>query len=86
VFLRLQPYKHTSLKEEHYHKPAPKLYGPYRVLKRVGLVAYQLPLPSQLKLHPSFHVSFLMKVIGTKSQTETSILELDEEGSISLQP
>jgi hypothetical protein len=61
----------------------PKFYGPYTVLKRVGLVAYQLALP---KLHPIFHVSCLKKVIGTKCQTQTSLPELDEEGSIWLQP
>jgi hypothetical protein len=86
VFLRLQPYKKTSLKVEHCQKLAPKFYGPYTVLKHVGSVAYQLALPSQSKLHPVFHVSCLKKVIGTKCQTQTSLPELDEEGSIWLQP
>ena len=36
VFLRLQPYKKTSLKAEHCQKLAPKFYGPYTVLKRLG--------------------------------------------------
>jgi hypothetical protein len=45
VFLRLQPYKQNSLKAEHCQKLAPKFYGPYIVLKRVGQVAYQLALP-----------------------------------------
>ena len=36
VFLRLQPYKKTSLKVEHCHKLAPKFYGPYIILKHVG--------------------------------------------------
>jgi hypothetical protein len=86
VFLRLQPYKKTPLKAQHCQKLTPKFYGPYTMLKSVGLVAYQLSLPSQLKLHPIFHVSFLKKVIGTKCQTQTSLSELDEEGSIWLQP
>jgi hypothetical protein len=47
----------------------------------MGLVAYKLSLPSHSKLHLVFHVSCLKKVIGTKFQTQTSLLELDEEGS-----
>jgi hypothetical protein len=86
VFLRLQPYKKTSLKVEHCQKLEPKFYGPYIVLKRVGRVAYQLALPNHSKLHPVFHVSFLEKVIGTKCQTQTNLPESDEEGSIWLQP
>jgi hypothetical protein len=86
VFLRLKPYKQNSLKAEHCQKLAPKFYGPYTVLKRVGQVAYQLALPSHSKLHPVFHVSCLKKVIETKCQIQTNLPELDEEGSIWLQP
>jgi hypothetical protein len=64
----------------------PKCYGPYTVLNHVGQVVYQLALPISSKLHLVFHVSFLKKVIGTKCQTQTSLPELDEEGSIWLQP
>jgi hypothetical protein len=52
----------------------------------VGQVAYQLAFPNHYKLHPIFHVSFLKKVNGTKFQTQTNLLDLDEEGSIWLQP
>jgi hypothetical protein len=86
VFLRLQPYKQTSLKAEHCQKLAPKFYGPYTMLKRVGKVAYQLSLPSHSKLHHVFHVLCLKKVIGAKCQIQTNLLELAEEGSIWLQP
>jgi hypothetical protein len=86
VFLRLQPYKQTSLKAEHFQKLAPKFYGPYTVLKCVRQVAYHLALPSHSKLHPIFHVSCLKKVIGTKCQIQTNLPELTEEGSIWLQP
>jgi hypothetical protein len=40
VFLPLQPYKKTSLKDDHCQKLVPKFYGPYTILKRVGHVAY----------------------------------------------
>ena len=86
VFLRLQPFKQTSLKAEQCQKLAPKFYGPYIVLKHMGQVAYQLALPSQSKLHPVFHVSCLKKVIGTRCQLQTNLLELAKEGSIWLQP
>jgi hypothetical protein len=82
VFLRLQPYKKTSLKAEHCHKLAPKFYGPYAMLKHVGQVTYQLALPSHSKLHPIFHVSCLKKVIGAKCQIQTNLPELAKEGSI----
>jgi hypothetical protein len=33
--------------------------GPFRIIKRVGNVAYKLELPKTLKIHPIFHVSLL---------------------------
>jgi hypothetical protein len=86
VFLQLQPYKQTSLKDEHCHKLAPKIYGPCTILKNMGQVTYQLDSPSSSRIHSIFHVSCLKKVIGTRCQTQTSFPELDEEGSIWLQP
>jgi hypothetical protein len=52
----------------------------------VGQVAYQLDFPNNSKIHPIFHVSCLKKVIGAKCQTQTNLPELDEEGSIWIQP
>jgi hypothetical protein len=82
VFLRLQPYKNTSLKVEYCQKLSPKCYGPYTILKKVGPVAYRLSLSIHSKLHIIFHVSCLKKVIGTNFKTQTNIPKLDEEGSI----
>jgi hypothetical protein len=45
VFLRLQPYKHMSLKQDNKdNKLSPKYYGPYKVFQNIGNMAYKLEL------------------------------------------
>ena len=41
----------------------PKFEGPFKVIKKVGEVVDMLKLPKRLKLHPTFHVSFLKPYI-----------------------
>ena len=45
VFLRLQPYRQSSLKKSGAEKLKPRYYGPYRIMRQVGEVAYELELP-----------------------------------------
>ena len=40
-------------------KLAPKCHGPFRIIKQVSPVAYQLELPSAWTIHPVFHTSLL---------------------------
>jgi hypothetical protein len=40
-------------------KLMPKWIGPFKVLKRVGAVAYELEVPPSMKMHDVFHVSLL---------------------------
>jgi hypothetical protein len=86
VFLRLQPYRQSSLKRTEENKLKPKFYGLYIVIRRIGEVAYELDLPEGRKIHNVFHVSCLKKAVGK----QVSILEefslLDEEGQLELLP
>ena len=87
VFLRLQPYKQMSLKQvKKDNKLSLKYYGPYKVLRNIGTMAYKLELPASSRVHPVFHVSCLKKVIGEKILVQTIFIELDEEGKIILEP
>ncbi|XP_052478526.1 uncharacterized protein LOC128034030 [Gossypium raimondii] len=59
VFLKISPWKKV-LRFCRKGKLSPKFIGPYRVLKRVGPVAYQLELPPKLdRIHDVFHVFIL---------------------------
>ncbi|KAH9648298.1 Endonuclease [Citrus sinensis] len=47
------------------HKGLVRRYeGPFRIVRRVGNVSYQLQLPLRLKIHPVFHVSLLKPYHG----------------------
>ncbi|XP_070020887.1 uncharacterized protein [Nicotiana sylvestris] len=50
-------------------KLIPRYIGPYRIIRKVGQVAYGLDLPSDLEsAHPVFHVSMLRKCIRDPSR------------------
>jgi hypothetical protein len=85
VFLRLQPYKQSTLKQKKNKKLAPKFYGPYKIIHRIGQVAYELDFPSS-HIHKVFHVSFLKKVLGQTMPVQIELPELDEEGKLILEP
>ncbi|CAA7046742.1 unnamed protein product [Microthlaspi erraticum] len=45
-------------------KLAVRYIGPYKIIGKVGFVAYRLELPSEMNLHPVFHVSMLRKHVA----------------------
>ena len=58
------PYQATKLN--------PKHYGPFRVIKEISPLAYQLQLPPSWNIHPVFHVSLLSPYRETPLHGQTS--------------
>ncbi|GMI67577.1 hypothetical protein HRI_000427000 [Hibiscus trionum] len=85
VYLKLQPYRQRTVKHRANQKLAPKWFGPFPIIEKVGAVAYKLQLPRDSKLHPVFHVSQLKKHIGAANfQSELPVINPD--GEISKEP
>ncbi|CAN6308396.1 unnamed protein product [Urochloa humidicola] len=68
VWLHLNHRSAVAIKDSKDHKLSPKYYGPFKVLERIGAVAYRLQLPAKAKIHDVFHVAFLKKYIGESPQ------------------
>ena len=84
VFLRISPWKGV-LRFGKRGKLSPRYIGPYRIVERIGEVAYRLELPSDLdRIHDVFHVSMLRKYIPDPSHvlTEQPVQILDRREQV----
>ena len=80
VYLMVSPIQRTR-RFQVQGKLAPRYIGPYRVVKRVGAVAYRIQLPKEMSdIHPVFHVSQLRKCLRVPEEVvpvETIDLQKD---------
>lgn len=75
VLLKLRPRRQGSAKGSSAKegKLAKRFYGPFKVLERIGSVAYRLQLPQTARIHPVFHCLVLKRFHGSPSEQETSV-------------
>lgn len=86
VYLKLQPYRQTSIALRRNLKLSSKYYGPYKILARIGAVAYKLELPFTSKIHPVFQVSLLKKKVANRVVVQTVLPITGDDGQILVRP
>nr|GEW39686.1 putative reverse transcriptase domain-containing protein [Tanacetum cinerariifolium] len=80
VMLKISPRK-CIIRFKKIGKLNTRYIGPFKILKRIGPVAYKLKLPEELSnVHNTFHVSNLMKCLSDKSLIiPMKVLKLDDK-------
>ncbi|MCO5548854.1 hypothetical protein L7F22_002316 [Adiantum nelumboides] len=85
VFLKVIPEKsHLILGKD--RRLSPRFAGPFKILKRIGSLAYKLELPSHVKVHPVFHVSLLKKYVPNVHHVLQDNSKLKDDGTLSVEP
>ena len=87
VFLKVMP-KWGVVRFGKRGKLSPRFIGPFKILERVGTVAYRLALPpSMLGVHEVFHVSMLRKYTPDPSHVvDWRQIEVDTDGTFEEEP
>ncbi|MCO5550091.1 hypothetical protein L7F22_003570 [Adiantum nelumboides] len=85
VFFKVIPEKsHLILGKD--RRLSPRFTGPFKILKRIGSLAYKLELPSHVKVHPVFHVSLLKKYVPNVHHVLKDNSKLKDDGTLSVEP
>lgn len=86
VYLKMQPYRLNAFGVHSHIKLQSKYYGPFRVIAKVGNVAYKLLLPARVGIHPVFHVSQLKKHPGPTAVPCSDLPLIGPDGKIRTEP
>jgi hypothetical protein len=77
AYLKVSPIRGTRRFQVH-GKLAPRYIGPYKVLKKVGAVAYRLELPGEMTdIHPVFHVSQIQRCLKVLEENRVPVETID---------
>lgn len=87
MFVRVRPNK-SPFKFGKAAKLAPRFIGPFKIIERIGSVAYKLELPPHLgKMHDVFHISVLRHYLSDPTHIlKMDDLQLSEDGAVRAEP
>lgn len=86
VYIRIQPYMQNAFGIRGSLKLRSKYYGPFKIVERVGEVAYKLHLPDSTTIHPVFHISQLKEHVGKHAIPLPHVPLVTEDGKIKTFP
>ena len=67
-------------------KLPPHFAGPFKIIKSVEKLAYNLELPSNVKAHPIFHVSLLKKYVANPNHVLQDKSKLKDDATLDVKP
>ncbi|TYK23796.1 putative retroelement pol polyprotein [Cucumis melo var. makuwa] len=86
VLLKIRPYRQATLRSKRNEKLSSRYFGPYKILERIGEVAYRLELPTDAAIHPVFHVSQLKKFVNQQKNIVPTLQNITEKLEWQSQP
>ncbi|XP_058010209.1 uncharacterized protein LOC131183460 [Hevea brasiliensis] len=78
--------RQVSVRARKHAKPSAKFFGTYKIVQKVGAVAYQFQLPADVLIHNVFHVSLLKHKLGVDRVVQSALPSLDSQGQFSVKP
>jgi hypothetical protein len=84
VYLKVQPSVQMSVAPRSCQKLAFHFFGPYKILQRVGAVAYKLDLPAHTRIHNVIHVSQLKRHVPPQAMVSSNIAVIQPDNELIL--